>query len=90
MYPLVYMLSRTVLTYVLFRATRGVAAYCFDTIERIPEYIRLYECPRCGKWWGVQDDEDLEPECDNCGTKLRKKFKDFNFNQKQQMNEPND
>lgn len=87
MYPLIYMLSRTVLTFTLFKATRGAASYCFETVERIPEFLRLYECPRCGKWWGVPDEEDFEPTCDNCGTRLKKRFKEYYFDQKKQQKE---
>ena len=77
------MLSRTVLTYALFRSVRGATAFCFDSIERIPEHMRLYECPRCGKWWSV-DDEDDDLTCPYCKTLMKKRFKEYYFDQQRQ------
>ena len=68
MESLVYMLSRTILTYTLFRGTRGVMQYGAATVGKMPDKLKLWECPSCDKLWSGESDE--EDTCDYCGDYL--------------------
>lgn len=68
MHSLVYMLARTVITYTLFRSTRGAMKYGTNTLTKIPDKLKLWDCPRCAKMWS--GDSDGEDKCGFCDTKL--------------------
>ena len=79
--PILYMLSRTTLTYFLFRATRGVLQASVDQIENLPDRLKMWECDACGKTWsGESDGEDL---CSFCETPLtclyNKPYQDYGY-----------
>jgi hypothetical protein len=68
MHSLVYMLARTVITYTLFRSTRGAMKYGTKTFSRLPDKLKLWDCPRCAKMWS--GDPNGEDKCGFCDTKL--------------------
>lgn len=68
MHSLVYMLARTVVTYTLFRSTRGALKFGMNTLGSVPDKLKLWDCPRCENIWS--GDPDGEDTCDFCGTKL--------------------
>ena len=79
MHSLVYMLSRNILTYVLFRSTRAVMQYGARTVGELPEKLKLWECSTCDKLWA--GDSDGDDHCDYCGDKLVAKHRRYDDSQ---------
>jgi hypothetical protein len=67
------MLSRSILTYTLFRGTRTLSKSGFDSIEEMITQSKPCMCDQCGEIWGGNPSE-----CYDCGSKdLRKLYKDY-------------
>lgn len=66
------MLSKSILTYTLFRSTKAVAKASLDGVEKNLFSSRLCRCTRCGH----MDENYLE--CDRCGSdQMHKMYRDY-------------
>jgi hypothetical protein len=73
---LMLMLSRSILTYTLFRGTRTLTKSGFDSIEGIYQIAKPSMCDDCGEVWGESPEKC--PECTS--SNMRKLYRNFELN----------
>jgi len=59
-----YMISRNILTYTLFRGTRTALKYSFEKMTDNLDVLPIWKCKRCYRiWQGESDEIDRCPRC---------------------------
>lgn len=66
-----YMMSKNILTYALFKGTRGALNAGMGYVENSMQIETLWHCPRCYQRWQGKGDELGEDACPFCDTKLK-------------------
>ena len=65
------MISKSILSYVMFRTTRAIAKAGIDGLGELGGDQKLSRCPRCGNF-------EVEAEiCSRCNGKMHKMYRDY-------------
>ena len=65
------MISKSILSYIMFRCTRAIAKAGIDGLSELGGDEKLSRCPRCGN---IEIQAEI---CSRCNGKMHKMYRDF-------------